>query len=147
MEIGAHKASDAGAGAADTIEMLAWIRRIVAFGIRRPGYSQSLQVEQWLEETLREFGLGEVRREPVPVNCWQPSVTAMTFAQGALEHACFPIPYTAWSVNAGIEGPMVFLGEGRPEDFQGVGLRGDRKSTRLNSSHSQISYAVFCLKK
>src|SRR2546430_3177356 len=27
-----------------------------------------------------------------------------------------------------------------------VGL-GDRKSTRLNSSHSQISYAVFCLKK
>src|SRR2546427_3669876 len=32
----------------------------------------------------------------------------------------------------------------------GPGWRGaqvDRKSTRLNSSHSQISYAVFCLKK
>src|SRR2546427_3683075 len=27
------------------------------------------------------------------------------------------------------------------------GLGKDRKSTRLNSSHSQISYAVFCLKK
>src|SRR2546430_12684422 len=27
------------------------------------------------------------------------------------------------------------------------GARADRKSTRLNSSHSQISYAVFCLKK
>src|SRR2546430_17557951 len=27
------------------------------------------------------------------------------------------------------------------------GLLQDRKSTRLNSSHSQISYAVFCLKK
>src|SRR5688572_32675983 len=26
-------------------------------------------------------------------------------------------------------------------------LKLDRKSTRLNSSHSQISYAVFCLKK
>src|SRR5688572_32419103 len=26
-------------------------------------------------------------------------------------------------------------------------LAEDRKSTRLNSSHSQISYAVFCLKK
>src|SRR5205085_8765109 len=26
-------------------------------------------------------------------------------------------------------------------------VRRDRKSTRLNSSHSQISYAVFCLKK
>src|SRR2546430_7185022 len=28
-----------------------------------------------------------------------------------------------------------------------AGQRIDRKSTRLNSSHSQISYAVFCLKK
>src|SRR5256886_13254740 len=28
-----------------------------------------------------------------------------------------------------------------------VNTAGDRKSTRLNSSHSQISYAVFCLKK
>src|SRR2546430_14087184 len=30
---------------------------------------------------------------------------------------------------------------------QGNDALGDRKSTRLNSSHSQISYAVFCLKK
>src|SRR2546430_6358719 len=29
----------------------------------------------------------------------------------------------------------------------GGGKGTDRKSTRLNSSHSQISYAVFCLKK
>src|SRR2546422_8095433 len=28
-----------------------------------------------------------------------------------------------------------------------AGLGGDRKSTRLNSSHGYISYAVFCLKK
>src|SRR2546430_13247929 len=34
-------------------------------------------------------------------------------------------------------------------DLGGVAapVLGDRKSTRLNSSHSQISYAVFCLKK
>src|SRR2546430_3170440 len=32
-------------------------------------------------------------------------------------------------------------------DFTTNRTRGDRKSTRLNSSHSQISYAVFCLKK
>src|SRR2546430_6177268 len=31
-------------------------------------------------------------------------------------------------------------------DLQRCGVA-DRKSTRLNSSHSQISYAVFCLKK
>src|SRR5438270_9871364 len=32
---------------------------------------------------------------------------------------------------------------GLPQNLKGT----DRKSTRLNSSHSQISYAVFCLKK
>src|SRR2546430_7229888 len=31
--------------------------------------------------------------------------------------------------------------------FFGLAIGADRKSTRLNSSHSQISYAVFCLKK
>src|SRR5688572_31030902 len=34
-----------------------------------------------------------------------------------------------------------------PQRNQCADERGDRKSTRLNSSHSQISYAVFCLKK
>src|SRR2546430_3286137 len=32
-------------------------------------------------------------------------------------------------------------------DLLHAGRQRDRKSTRLNSSHSQISYAVFCLKK
>src|SRR3712207_7930334 len=31
--------------------------------------------------------------------------------------------------------------------FFASGCSGDRKSTRLNSSHANISYAVFCLKK
>src|SRR3712207_7421623 len=37
----------------------------------------------------------------------------------------------------------------RPQLVQEVAQRGqtDRKSTRLNSSHANISYAVFCLKK
>src|SRR2546427_6209223 len=34
-----------------------------------------------------------------------------------------------------------------PLYLPGAGFGLDRKSTRLNSSHSQISYAVFCLKK
>src|SRR2546430_9725470 len=33
------------------------------------------------------------------------------------------------------------------EDIATQIVAADRKSTRLNSSHSQISYAVFCLKK
>src|SRR5437773_6636872 len=35
----------------------------------------------------------------------------------------------------------------RPGPEGGLGAGADRKSTRLNSSHITISYAVFCLKK
>src|SRR3712207_7329020 len=45
--------------------------------------------------------------------------------------------------------PPSGLGAGRGAEPEGGarGLHGDRKSTRLNSSHANISYAVFCLKK
>src|SRR5438309_4097159 len=39
----------------------------------------------------------------------------------------------------------VVNGAAVPGEIEPIG--GDRKSTRLNSSHSSISYAVFCLKK
>src|SRR3712207_8305648 len=38
-------------------------------------------------------------------------------------------------------------GRGRDLALAARGLLRDRKSTRLNSSHANISYAVFCLKK
>src|SRR2546430_4002306 len=41
-------------------------------------------------------------------------------------------------------GLCVFVSEGPSKEGR---YAQDRKSTRLNSSHSQISYAVFCLKK
>src|SRR2546430_7819778 len=45
----------------------------------------------------------------------------------------------------------VSLKQRQPQFTQGLlhvlVIEEDRKSTRLNSSHSQISYAVFCLKK
>src|SRR3712207_7487805 len=57
-----------------------------------------------------------------------------------------------WGGDAGIREtfPTEFVS---PRDWGGHGTHtastagGDRKSTRLNSSHANISYAVFCLKK
>src|SRR5690349_23325916 len=57
-------------------------------------------------------------------------------------------PYTtlfrsdAASVDRGREREL----RGEPESFDADRIE-DRKSTRLNSSHVEISYAVFCLKK
>src|SRR2546428_9524808 len=60
-------------------------------------------------------------------------------------------PYTTLFRSEPLQGRL----EGKREDVVAatahlLGLTGrcaDRKSTRLNSSHDQISYAVFCLKK
>src|SRR2546427_1337670 len=60
-----------------------------------------------------------------------PSVELVLYDFGAIS-VSYAVP---------IAGPLAGLAALSAE------LWGDRKSTRLNSSHSQISYAVFCLKK
>src|SRR2546430_12788844 len=60
-------------------------------------------------------------------------------------------PYTTLFRSEGEPGDAFYiLRSGSAEvvkESDGAAAAQDRKSTRLNSSHSQISYAVFCLKK
>src|SRR2546430_10474027 len=73
--------------------------------------------------------------------CWRNNATIAATIVFIPAHAVTPMP-----------SPVFF---GRHYHSRGTGsefgteplVEGDRKSTRLNSSHSQISYAVFCLKK
>src|SRR2546429_6991476 len=53
-----------------------------------------------------------------------------------------PVPERGRVADGALDGPRQQGGR-RP----GMLVAGDRKSTRLNSSHGYISYAVFCLKK
>src|SRR5438477_5199875 len=56
-------------------------------------------------------------------------------SEAADDGVAVPIPaFTEWKVRVGFGFALACLGV-------------DRKSTRLNSSHMSISYAVFCLKK
>src|SRR2546427_7578185 len=62
-------------------------------------------------------------------------------------HDALPI---SWFALAGQAALLARLGRAHPRRAGEHALSiapADRKSTRLNSSHSQISYAVFCLKK
>src|SRR2546430_17149716 len=67
-------------------------------------------------------------------------------------HDALPIFVTAGSCPAWftVRGPALELSVASDASGTSAGpltVNQDRKSTRLNSSHSQISYAVFCLKK
>src|SRR2546429_4331731 len=74
-------------------------------------------------------------------------------------HDALPISECAHGPRAGVStgpkeierwvaSPLSILGSGpEPRGYNYNGASRDRKSTRLNSSHGYISYAVFCLKK
>src|SRR5688572_18242124 len=55
--------------------------------------------------------------------------------------------YTARGVPTTPDRVLITAGTSEGIELTLSALAEDRKSTRLNSSHSQISYAVFCLKK
>src|SRR5438270_3410925 len=63
--------------------------------------------------------------------------------------ACGPRSSSGPSAPSGRRGPPAAAARCEPwrENEDPLQVGEDRKSTRLNSSHSQISYAVFCLKK
>src|SRR5690606_40113407 len=50
-------------------------------------------------------------------------------------------------LNADATFTNIDIGVAAKDASKGPGMKGDRKSTRLNSSHVKSSYAVFCLKK
>src|SRR3712207_8238572 len=66
---------------------------------------------------------------------WKPHERSMPMGRLSVLVATMPM-WIEFMVN---EGELDFSPGGSP--------RPDRKSTRLNSSHANISYAVFCLKK
>src|SRR2546426_7272807 len=51
-----------------------------------------------------------------------------------------------WTLDSGLIGPWTHLNLVGSHSYE-IQMSPDRKSTRLNSSHLVISYAVFCLKK
>src|SRR5690242_21479439 len=66
-------------------------------------------------------------------------------------HDALPICVGLGAVTLGVIGAVRKAAKLPPaeamRELRGLADRADRKSTRLNSSHMSISYAVFCLKK
>src|SRR3712207_8176568 len=76
-------------------------------------------------------------RSPVPLEGFDPVAQALD--RGVFEEGAHRDVHAEGVLDAAGE---LRRGEGVPAEVEE-----DRKSTRLNSSHANISYAVFCLKK
>src|SRR5256886_4287541 len=93
-----------------------------------------------------------IRRPPrstlFPYTTLFRSVAAITSTPAVHSPACLATTMTGWKVFLRARSRLS-LARATPFASANSGpvSGSDRKSTRLNSSHSQISYAVFCLKK
>src|SRR5688572_31667766 len=75
-----------------------------------------------------------------------PYTTLFRSTRGGIWYAC--LFGVCWATGTGCVGiALKKYGAQISQMVPLYNMNTDRKSTRLNSSHSQISYAVFCLKK
>src|SRR3712207_8678300 len=92
------------------------------------------------EDGIRDIGVTGVQTCALPIS--------LLLALQILGHLPVALGLGAQVVDHGVEEVLRKLGVELLSRDGAVGHRlVDRKSTRLNSSHANISYAVFCLKK
>src|SRR2546430_6087837 len=94
-----------------------------------------------IEETARTIEQSGGRARPFAADVTDAAAVAKALQE--IERSLGPVAVLV--NNAAIPGPIGPFWETDVEQWWRT--LEDRKSTRLNSSHSQISYAVFCLKK
>lgn len=80
----------------DEAMIMGWIGAVVDQGIRRPGYAADEWTEQYTADLFREFGLKDVRLEPVTAKRWEPGDVTLEVVAGATTKRldAFPVPYS-----------------------------------------------------
>jgi hypothetical protein len=117
-------------------EIFGWIEEVFGRGVRRPGYPADRWAEEWAQARFRDFGLENVRAEPVELPYWEPRSASLsiTAASETIEVPCFALPHAASSV--GVEADLVAFDAAGPERVRGAIALYD---VRLN----RVPHAVF----
>src|SRR5256886_2920509 len=123
--------------------------------------AETVHLRKKLEDTPKEFmvlenKLREANRQLVQafnqneklVNALYEAREQITSLKEEVDKLCAPPSTYGVYLSVNDDGTVNILSQGRKVKVNlHPSIKPDRKSTRLNSSHSQISYAVFCLKK
>src|SRR5205085_9495172 len=103
------------------------------------------------EDGIRDLTVTGVQTCALPISCVGRAANARNAPdEGARLAVSFPYTSSDHVSTSQMVAWLPVADEGAGDvavlELEGPLPAGDRKSTRLNSSHSQISYAVFCLK-
>ncbi len=101
-----------------------WIEQVFSQGIRRPGYPADRWAEQLCLERFSDFGLQNVRLEPVDLPYWEPHRWSFTIegrhpdVHQKLDLACFPLPHAA--PTSGLQAQLIPFDAAAPERVKGA---------------------------
>lgn len=104
-----------------------WILDLYSMGNRIPGTEPDHKAEEYLHDKLVEFGFEDVPMEPIDMTLWLAkrwNLEVHPEDGKPITLPCFYVPYTAPTDEKGISGQVVYVGEGRNEDFEKVDVRG-----------------------
>src|SRR5438270_1619265 len=139
--------TDAGSGAIEQIVLADYCTPHFATHVPKLTRGLRAKLDTLMEALNGQFGTSAAFSDPKGgIFLWvklPDNVDTLKLYQAALTAGVSINPGPEWSTNKAYARSRLRLCFASPSHEQ---IRQDRKSTRLNSSHSQISYAVFCLK-
>src|SRR5690554_7772977 len=98
------------------------------------------------KKTLLEFYKSQYKDHPLRRDSLSGLLKGVLFGTSVMNESISSLPLFV-KVDGKIIMSAVLAKANRMPDYLQISFFEDRKSTRLNSSHVRISYAVFCLKK
>jgi Peptidase family M28 len=124
--------------------MAAWVKRLVHFGIRRPGYAGDHAAARWIKREFTRAGLRHVHLDPVPVNRWKPKRCRVTWWSNATPAAkarasCFALPFSQPRANLSA---TVVLDTGKNDINGAIGVVDDQFVEIPQSVLAQQALAV-----
>src|SRR2546429_4255539 len=134
--------------------MDSWFSNVFMLNVGRPGFPYKRDPARTVDLLLDFFFFSSRRRHTRCSRDWSSDVCSSDLRlrfRWCAPRKTYPRLNLARTLRPSLAARSWLIRRKRNADAVGalacVGPRKDRKSTRLNSSHGYISYAVFCLKK
>ena len=106
----------------DSNIIYSWIESLCSTPHRRPGTAENRQAENWIADRFREFGLENVKMDPVEMTVWEAKRWSLTVRGKKIDS--FFVVNTGFTDPEGVTAPLVYVGTGKAGDFSKVDVTG-----------------------
>lgn len=137
---------------ADAATLYAWLEEYFNLGVKRPGTEPGRRAEEFVAGKLREFGIEDVRLDPIPMLGWEADRISATLAAPdgrTLDVPVEPVVYCPLTGPEGKRYTLARVGSGGARELEGVDGRGKAAVLEIDYGSftwgliKQVAYASF----